>query len=130
MERTPYPAPALRRSQNWLGASRPGNAVYVPPPPHVLSELRGNMENFIYAPSDLPPLVRAGLLHVQFETIHPYLDGNGRFGRLLMALPRHPIVTVAVVMALPAGHEQAHRRPRGRHAGRGRGTQGDDRQGA
>jgi Fic family protein len=76
----------VRRSQNWLGGSRPGNAVYVPPPPHVLGELLGNMEKFIHAPSELPPLVRAGLLHVQFETIHPYLDGNGRIGRLLVAL--------------------------------------------
>ncbi len=76
----------VRRSQNWLGGSRPGNAAYVPPPPQALGELLGAMEKFIHAPSDLPPLVRAGLVHVQFETIHPYLDGNGRIGRLLVAL--------------------------------------------
>lgn len=76
----------VRRSQNWIGGRRPGNAVYVPPPPHVLSDLLGDFEKFLHADSDLPLLVRAGLAHVQFETIHPYLDGNGRIGRLLIAL--------------------------------------------
>ncbi len=76
----------VRRSQNWIGGSRPGNAVYVPPPPHLLAELLGELERYIHAGDDLPPLVRAGLLHVQFETIHPYLDGNGRLGRLLITL--------------------------------------------
>lgn len=76
----------IRRSQNWIGGSRPGNAVYVPPPPHVLGDLLGEFEKYIHAGNGLPNLVRAGLLHVQFETIHPYLDGNGRIGRLLIAL--------------------------------------------
>jgi Fic family protein len=76
----------VRRSQNWIGGSRPGNAVYVPPPPHALGALLGDLENYLHAHDDLPPLVRAGLLHVQFETIHPYLDGNGRIGRLLVTL--------------------------------------------
>jgi Fic family protein len=76
----------IRRSQNWIGGTRPGNAAYVPPPPHTLGELLAALEGFIHAGSDLPPLVRAGLVHVQFETIHPYLDGNGRIGRLLVAL--------------------------------------------
>ena len=77
---------AIRRSQNWIGGTRPGNAVFVPPPPHALPDALGAFERFIHEKGDLPYLIRAGLLHVQFETIHPYLDGNGRIGRLLIAL--------------------------------------------
>ena len=76
----------LRRSQNWIGGSRPGNAMYVPPPPHALGEVLGAFEKYLHEGDTLPPLVRTGLLHVQFETIHPYLDGNGRIGRLLVTL--------------------------------------------
>lgn len=76
----------IRRSQNWIGGSRPGNAVYVPPPPDKLPQLLGAFEKYIHADAPLPNLVRTGLLHVQFETIHPYLDGNGRIGRLMIAL--------------------------------------------
>jgi Fic family protein len=76
----------IRRSQNWIGGTRPGNAVFVPPPPHLLSKLLGSLEKYIHADDSLPPMVRAGLLHAQFETIHPYLDGNGRIGRLLITL--------------------------------------------
>ena len=76
----------VRRSQNWIGGSRPGNAMYVPPPPHALGEVLGALEKYLHEGDTLPPLVRAGLLHVQFETIHPYLDGNGRIGRLLVTL--------------------------------------------
>jgi len=76
----------IRRSQNWIGGTRPGNAVYIPPPPHLLGDLLGSLEKYIHAKDSLHPLVRAGLLHVQFETIHPYLDGNGRIGRLLITL--------------------------------------------
>jgi Fic family protein len=76
----------VRRSQNWIGGSRPGNAAYVPPPPHALGEVLGAFEKYLHGDDPLPPLVRAGLLHVQFETIHPYLDGNGRIGRLLVTL--------------------------------------------
>jgi Fic family protein len=76
----------IRRSQNWIGGSRPGNAVFVPPPPTRLPELLSALEKYIHADDDLPPLIRAGLVHVQFETIHPYLDGNGRIGRLLISL--------------------------------------------
>jgi Fic family protein len=76
----------LRRSQNWIGGTRPGNAVFVPPPAHKVPELLKDLEHFIHqAPSDLPPLVKTALIHVQFETIHPFLDGNGRIGRLLIA---------------------------------------------
>jgi Fic family protein len=76
----------LRRSQNWIGGSRPGNAIYVPPPPQEVPRLLGDLEKYLHARDKLPPLVRAGLAHVQFETIHPYLDGNGRIGRLLVTL--------------------------------------------
>jgi Fic family protein len=76
----------VRRSQNWIGGSRPGNAAYVPPPPHALGDALSALEKYFHASDALPPLVRAGLLHVQFETIHPYLDGNGRMGRLLVTL--------------------------------------------
>ncbi len=76
----------VRRSQNWIGGSRPGNAMYVPPPPHALGEVLSAFEKYLHGADTLHPLVRAGLLHVQFETIHPYLDGNGRIGRLLVTL--------------------------------------------
>jgi Fic family protein len=76
----------VRRSQNWIGGSRPGNAAYVPPPPQALAEVLGAFEKYLHARDGLPPLVRAGLLHVQLESIHPYLDGNGRIGRLLVTL--------------------------------------------
>ena len=78
---------AFRRSQNWIGGTRPGNAVFVPPPPDRVADLMGALERFLHGePVDLPPLLKAGLAHVQFETIHPFLDGNGRVGRLLIAL--------------------------------------------
>lgn len=81
----------LRRSQNWIGGSRPGNAVFVPPPPEHVPALLSGLEAFIHAPAPgLPPLVKAALVHAQFETIHPFLDGNGRIGRLLIsALVEH-----------------------------------------
>jgi len=76
----------VRRSQNWIGGSRPSNARFVPPPPEEVPDALGALERWLHEDSDLPPLVRAGLAHVQFETIHPFLDGNGRIGRLLIAL--------------------------------------------
>lgn len=76
----------IRRSQNWIGGTRPGNAAFVPPPPHRVQEALSWLEKYMHGPADLAPLVRASLLHVQFESIHPYLDGNGRVGRLLIAL--------------------------------------------
>jgi Fic family protein len=76
----------LRRSQNWIGGTRPGNAAFVPPPPQEVANLLASLERFVHAPNaDLPPLVRVALIHAQFETIHPFLDGNGRIGRLLIA---------------------------------------------
>jgi Fic family protein len=80
----------FRRSQNWIGGTRPGNASFVPPPPGLVEACMGQLEHFIHGtPSGvhtLPVLVRAALAHVQFETIHPFLDGNGRLGRLLIVL--------------------------------------------
>lgn len=75
----------FRRSQNWVGGTRPGNAVYVPPPPEQLLECLGALEKFLHNdPVRTPLLIKAALAHVQFETIHPFLDGNGRLGRLLI----------------------------------------------
>jgi Fic family protein len=76
----------IRHSQNWIGGSRPGKARFVPPPPDVVPEALAALEKWIHGDDSLPPLIRVGLAHVQFETIHPFLDGNGRIGRLLVAL--------------------------------------------
>jgi Fic family protein len=76
----------IRRSQNWIGGSRPGNAAFVPPPPGRLPKALEMLEKYIHGKDSLPPVISAGLVHVQFETIHPYLDGNGRIGRLLISL--------------------------------------------
>lgn len=77
----------FRRSQNWVGGTRPGNASFVPPPPQRLLECLGQFERFLYDDKhQLPVLIEAGLAHVQFESIHPFLDGNGRVGRLLITL--------------------------------------------
>lgn len=76
----------FRRSQNWVGGTRPGNAAFVPPPAHEVLPTLGALEKFIHGqPVETPTLIKAGLAHVQFETIHPFLDGNGRLGRLLIA---------------------------------------------
>jgi Fic family protein len=87
-------ASELRRSQNWIGGAKEQRlagstletAPYVPPPVEEMLAALSALENFIHAPSDLPPLLRLGLIHYQFEAIHPFLDGNGRVGRLLVAL--------------------------------------------
>ena len=76
----------IRSSQNWIGGSRPGNAKFVPPTPDSVPELLAALDKWIHSDDPLPPLVKAGLAHVQFETIHPFLDGNGRVGRLLITL--------------------------------------------
>ncbi|MBR5212950.1 MAG: Fic family protein [Akkermansia sp.] len=76
----------FRQSQNWIGGTRPGNAVYVPPPPHELMACMGALELFINRDDNIPPLIKAALVHVQFESIHPFLDGNGRVGRLLIQM--------------------------------------------
>jgi len=77
----------FRRSQNWIGGTRPGDAVFVPPPPENVVECMGSLEMFLHdRPVRTPTLLKAALAHVQFETIHPFLDGNGRLGRLLITL--------------------------------------------
>lgn len=77
----------FRQSQNWIGGTRPGNAIFVPPPPGGVLDLMSNLEQFLNDDDDeLPPLIKAGIAHLQFETIHPFLDGNGRLGRLIITL--------------------------------------------
>ena len=77
----------FRRSQNWIGGTRPGNAAFVPPPAGEVLECMSQLERFLHdQPEATPPLLKAALAHVQFETIHPFLDGNGRLGRLLITL--------------------------------------------
>ncbi|OGQ48776.1 MAG: cell filamentation protein Fic [Deltaproteobacteria bacterium RIFCSPLOWO2_02_FULL_47_10] len=76
----------FRTSQNWIGGTRPGNARFVPPPPNEMNSCLDKLEKYIYSEGEVHPLIRAGLVHVQFETIHPFLDGNGRLGRLLITL--------------------------------------------
>ncbi len=81
---------SFRRSQNWIGGTRPGNAYFVPPPPGEVERCMGELERFLHAEDQpYPTLVKAALAHVQFETIHPFLDGNGRIGRLLISFILH-----------------------------------------
>jgi Fic family protein len=75
----------FRRSQNWIGGTRPGNAIFIPPPPNEMMACLDNFEKFLHEETT-PALIRAALAHVQFESIHPFLDGNGRLGRLLITL--------------------------------------------
>ncbi len=78
---------AFRRTRNWIGGTRPGNAAFVPPPAEQVMECMGKLELFLHdQPEPTPALLKAALAHVQFETIHPFLDGNGRLGRLLITL--------------------------------------------
>lgn len=77
----------VRRTQVWIGGTRPGNAAFVPPPAHAVQDCLSALELFLNdQPEPVPPLLKAALAHVQFETIHPFLDGNGRVGRLLIVL--------------------------------------------
>jgi len=76
----------IRLSQNWIGGTKPSAATFVPPPPEDVADAMSALERWIHADDPLPHLIRAGLAHVQFETIHPFLDGNGRIGRLFITL--------------------------------------------
>jgi len=80
---------AFRRSQNWIGGTRPGNAGFVPPPSEEVEPCMSALEGFLHDQSGISVLIKAALAHVQFETIHPFLDGNGRLGRLLIVLLLH-----------------------------------------
>jgi Fic family protein len=76
----------FRISQNWIGGMRPSDATFVPPPPNEMNTCLNQLEEYFYKEDAIPPLIRVAMIHVQFETIHPFLDGNGRIGRLLIAL--------------------------------------------
>jgi len=79
----PHPG-EFRKSQNWIMGTNPADARFVPPPPEYVMEALSDLENFFYSHEDIPILIKIGLIHSQFETIHPFLDGNGRTGRLLI----------------------------------------------
>ncbi len=76
----------FRKSQNWIGGTLPSNAHFVPPPPHEMEHALGDLERFLHTNDDLLPIVKAGIIHVHFETLHPFLDGNGRTGRIFITL--------------------------------------------
>ena len=100
----------VRRSQVWIGGTRPGSAVFVPPPPGVLPECLRSLERFLNdEPEPTPPLIKAALAHVQFETIHPFLDGNGRLGRLLIVLQLVADGVLRAPMLYPSLFFKAHR---------------------
>lgn len=93
-----HPPGEFRRTQNWVGGTRPGNARFVPPPPHEMHAALDNLERFLHDEYGFtPPVIKAGLAHAQFETIHPFLDGNGRVGRLLVSL----MLVVDAVLSQP-----------------------------
>jgi Fic family protein len=101
----------FRRTQNWVGGTRPGNATYVPPPPHEVLPALGNLEKYVHDEfGPTPALVKAAVAHAQFETIHPFLDGSGRIGRLLISLVlvadgalSHPFFYISLYFKLNRG---------------------------
>ncbi len=100
----------VRRSQVWIGGTRPGNAAFVPPPPHALADCLTPFEHFLNdQPEPTPPLIKAALAHVQFETIHPFLDGNGRLGRLLIVLQLVAGGVLREPMLYPSLYFKTHR---------------------
>jgi Fic family protein len=99
----------LRRTQNWIGGTRPGNARFVPPPPALVPSCIGELEQFLNAPEPQPALITAALAHLQFETIHPFLDGNGRVGRLMIALILHDAGVLKQPMLYLSLHFKQHR---------------------
>ena len=101
---------AFRRSQAWIGGTRPGNAVFVPPPANEIDECLKHFERFLHdQPEATPPLLKAALAHVQFETIHPFLNGNGRLGRLLIALQLAAEGLLREPLLYPSLHFKTHR---------------------
>ena len=116
----------LRRSQNWIGGARPRRAVFVPPPPDQVPGLLADLERFIHDPAPgLPPLVRVALVHVQFETIHPFLDGNGRIGRLLIAALLEQWGLLAEPLVYLSGYLKQHQAEYYRRLGAVRSTDKD-----
>ncbi len=101
----------FRRSQNWIGGTRPGNAAFVPPPAEEVPECMSRLELFLHdQPEPTPVLIKAALAHVQFETIHPFLDGNGRLGRLLIVLLLHEQKVLREPMLYLSLYFKTHRR--------------------
>ena len=100
----------VRRSQVWIGGTRPGNAAFVPPPANALPDCLGAFERFLNdEPEPTPPLLKAALAHVQFETIHPFIDGNGRLGRLLIVLQLVADRVLREPMLYPSLYFKTHR---------------------
>ena len=100
----------VRRSQVWIGGTRPGNAVFVPPPAAAVPDCLASLERFLNDdPEPVPPLLKAALVHVQFETIHPFLDGNGRIGRLLIVLQLVADGVLREPMLYPSLYFKTHR---------------------
>ena len=100
----------VRRSQVWIGGTRPGNAAFVPPPISALGDCLKAFEHFLNdVPDPTPPLIKAALAHVQFETIHPFLDGNGRLGRLLIVLQLVADGVLRAPMLYPSLYFKTHR---------------------
>lgn len=100
----------VRRSQVWIGGTRPGNAAFVPPPANALAQCLRSFEHFLNdQPEPTPPLIKAALAHVQFETIHPFLDGNGRLGRLLIVLQLVADGVLRAPMLYPSLFFKTHR---------------------
>lgn len=97
----------FRRSQNWIGGSRPGNAAFVPPPPDLLDDCLANLERYLH--ESVNPVIKAALAHFQFETIHPFLDGNGRVGRLLVSLMLHHDRVLRKPLLYPSLYFKEHR---------------------
>ena len=100
----------FRRSQNWIGGSRPGSAAFVPPPWKEVAECMGQLERFLHdKPEPTSALLKAALAHLQFETIHPFLDGNGRLGRLLIVLILRAENVLREPLLYPSLYFKAHR---------------------
>ena len=100
----------VRRSQVWIGGTRPGNAAFVPPPADALADCLKPFERFLNdEPEPTPPLIKAALAHVQFETIHPFLDGNGRIGRLLIVVQLVADGVLREPMLYPSLYFKRHR---------------------
>lgn len=101
----------VRTTQNWIGGTRPGNAHFVPPPAHEVGPALSDLERYIHHPAHtLPPLVRIALVHAQFETIHPFLDGNGRIGRLLIAMLLEEWKLIPEPLLYVSGYLKKHQR--------------------